>query len=209
MAKLNISIGAGHGGKDSGATVWVTPDVHGSDADTAFLFCEADFTYEIALLTAARITHGYEAVKANMIRQHKLQTMSLDERGRISLSQDADLVIELHVNAVPDCNAHGAITFHWPGNECGKAVAEAIARAFPVPLFSGRVEASTPEGWPRVRNCLAVHEATAILVEMGFCTNPKDLRALLSMPVQLGISTAIMSGIDTFCILAAQAKAAA
>jgi N-acetylmuramoyl-L-alanine amidase len=113
--------------------------------------------------------------------------------------------VSVHVNAGPPTLA-GLETYHWPGDAVGAGVALAIQRATPAPLRRrGRRPRSTaaPRGpdtsWlERPRAVLHPHASRGIpcvLVELGYRTAPDDLAALRCPAVQMGLASALDSGL--------------
>lgn len=212
--RLNACFGGGHGGKDTGATIWVTTDVVPNEP--AHLFVEQHFDFELAKLAAARATHSYDLVRAHLIRETLEQHLTLEERGLISASQDADLVIEIHVDKVKDPSAHGARVYYHHSDEDSKAVALAIARAIPEPLYTGMIidawddPRDPSDDWKqRPQHVIEAHAPRcAVCVECAYMSNPSDLRALHDALVQSALATALLAGVDCMCIRKAALLAA-
>lgn len=189
---LKLCIDPGHGGADRGA---VSPDG---------VLVEADYTMSLARFLAARVKHSSESIEVGFTRSRDDESVTLTERGQRSRDQGADLVLCLHVNAGP-VQLHGGMTFYWPSNIYGQEIADHIQRSFPKPLYyqtRGPIPAtddkSPGDDWlRRARNVLAPHRATAVLVEVGFLSNPVDLAALLEPAIQSGIVAALMCGLAT------------
>ena len=167
--------------------------------------CEADYTWHMAeLLVEIGLFSGDHSIRPllNDLQYGVFTTFA--DRGRYSKEAKCDLVVSLHVNAANDSSVGGVRTFFWPGNDRGKNVCAAIQRHYPPELQPKKPvapiavnEKADPSNWlNRARNVLKPHSCTSILVEMGFLSNPDDAKALLQLPVQVGICSAIMYGID-------------
>lgn len=99
------------------------------------------------------------------------------ERGRDS--EDADLVLSLHVNASEDRLRSGFEIFHWPGNQVGLDIAKHLRSRLPWWIASSRIYESD-DRWPGVLEVLGAHSATTVLIEMGYATNETDAEKLQS-----------------------------
>jgi N-acetylmuramoyl-L-alanine amidase len=116
------------------------------------------------------------------------------------------LVLSFHVNAhATRSDFHGLLCFHFPGNPIGRAVGNTIMRAAPKPLYKpgwSSIAATADEDnqkWlQRPLNVLKSHACTAVLIEVGYCTNPKDAYALKMPAVQSGVIAATMAGLAEF-----------
>lgn len=178
---MRIFIDPGHGGADPGVDLFKP-------------LVEKDLNLVVSKLVRERLENAGHTVA--MARDDD-RALRLSERGALSAKFQADLVISIHTNSNGSPDPRGLMTFYWPGNEKGQRVAESIAVACPESLKRRQAAyAATKEGWPRVRNVLTVHTATAVLVEVGFASNPKDRALLLDPGVQVAIADAIAWGSD-------------
>ena len=168
---------------------------------------EADYTWHMAeLLVEIGLFSGDHSIRPLIDFAQFGASITFAERGRYSKEAKCDLVISLHVNAANDRCVEGVRTFFWPGNDRGKNVCAAIQGHFPPELQPKKSvapiavnEKADPSNWlNRARNVLKPHSCTSILVEMGFLSNPDDAKALLQLPVQVGICAAILKGIEAF-----------
>jgi N-acetylmuramoyl-L-alanine amidase len=129
--------------------------------------------------------------------------MGLRERGEWSREMGCALVVSIHVNAYHNAFMRTALGFHWPDDILGKEVCEAILRAWPRDLM-GRARSweatdnPTPDDdWlERPRDVLEPHQGrTAILIEVGYCSNSQDAQALYNPWVRDGMLPAFMCGL--------------
>lgn len=121
--------------------------------------------------------------------------VGLAQRGMHSRNIKANLVVSIHINAHKENGVHGSDMFCWPDNKVGWEVCKHISERMPRELKSGRVwevrnePDDDSDNWlQRPRNVLKYHEATAILVEVGYATNHQDSVYMLS---QWGLSHAV------------------
>lgn len=180
---MRLMIDPGHGGPDGGASA------HG--------IVEADLVLEIAHRLAALLEDERAPVETLLSRGLELsQKRNLSERATIGRSFGADLVLSIHANANGNPRPHGLMAFYWPGNDLGQAVAEVIQTRAPLDLR--RKDGPFPAfraTWPRVRNVLQPHGAPAVLVELGFLTNPGDARALSTPEIKSELVRCLAAGV--------------
>jgi N-acetylmuramoyl-L-alanine amidase len=184
-----VVIDPGHGGSDPGAYVEQ--------------FVEKTYNLKIAYQLADALNGKMMPVLARLTRLGDMR-LNLFHRAMIARTYGADLVLAIHVDKCP--TGRGAAAYHWPGNELGEAVGNAVLDAMPLQLFrKGRrsiaaIDDPRPEcDWlQRPRHVLQHHKATAVLLECGFMDNPSDIRALMNEDVQHGIVLALMQGVAEF-----------
>ncbi len=170
-----ILIDPGHGGQDPGAT-------------------RGELVEKDIALAVGRLVHDQlvQADVACALTRDADEDLSLTTRGALSEKYEATLAVSLHVNAADDDDTHGALFFYWPGNDAGRLVCERLALSFPPELRRrNAVHAATEELWPRVRNVLGKHKATAVLVEMGFATNVHDRDYLMTELGRLAVAESV------------------
>lgn len=187
----------GHGGGNLGT-------VNGNPEDR---LVEKDVTLSIALKVFDRLS-GISGIMPVLTRTDD-EPVSLTERGKISDDCCADLVLSIHVNATKGIYERGCMAFYWPGNRDGRDVANHIVACAPSELRRPREEgrAAVENLWPRVRNVLSKHEATAVLAECGFATNPHDRRFLLNDAGQEAMATSLVGGVLAFKLIQEAKKA--
>lgn len=208
MSTLRLVIDPGHGG-DPGA-------VHNG-------IREADLVLAIAQdLRHALIASGLD-VDVEMTRLRD-EAVPHTQRGAISRGFDADLVISLHANANGDPKPKGMMVFYLPApmkpkdespeaharrelreiNEpMARAVADAIQEEAPDELKRRLVKGVRNEGypatsmdWPRVATVLSYHHCPAVLVELGFLTNPDDAAYLENEENHPEIVACLLAGVE-------------
>lgn len=168
-----VCIDAGHGGKDPGATTKTGID-------------EKDIALTVALKVGALLT-GYEIVYT---RDEDVY-VGLSERALIANQAKAGLFVSVHCNSVDDESAHGMEVYHYTrASEASKRAARVIYdKLLPVCGLRGRGVKSQD---------LAVLRETAmpaVLVELGFISNPSDRAKLTNFTWQDDAAEAIADGI--------------
>ena len=127
------------------------------------------------------------------------ETASLSERQDRARLVDAGFVVSIHHNASSNPAHSGMRVFH-NSSPTAKAAAQVILDSAPRGLkHPGRHPTHMDvKGWERVANVLRGYTCPAILVEVGYMTNPQDLELIQDPRVQFGTTLAICSGIVRF-----------
>ncbi|MDA8096141.1 MAG: N-acetylmuramoyl-L-alanine amidase [Clostridia bacterium] len=180
MSGKVIVVDAGHGGKDSGArnqVVW-----------------EKDITLEIA----EKLANLFRASGAKVVmtrdgdfRLGTRQRQDLILRGELANEHDADAVISIHTNSFPaDRSQQGAQTFTQVGEEQSKKLSEAI-QAEIVRLLGNTDRTPRQSDYRLARTA----DMPVVLVEVGFLSNPKEVKLLQDPGYQEKMAYAIYSGV--------------
>ena len=170
-----VCIDPGHGGKDPGAT--------GGDVDEK----------DIALDVSKKIVSFLEAKGCTVMLTRETDVfVALSDRARMANSAKADLYVSIHCNSVRDnARATGMEVYHYThASEASKHAARVIYdKLLPVCGLRGRGVKSQD---------LAVLRETAmpaVLVELGFISNPIDRAKLTNFAWQDDAAKAIADGI--------------
>lgn len=154
---MKIVVDAGHGGKDPGAC--------GNGLREA----------EITLLLARGVVAALKAKAQPAIKTRGLDAyVSLPERVRKANNWGADLFVSLHCNAAESPQAHGVETLCYSLTGKGADYARKVQRK--LVAFTGLTDRGV-----KARPGLYVLKRTnapAILVELGFVSNPADAKLL-------------------------------
>lgn len=168
-----IVLDPGHGGSDPGAV-----GIGGLK--------EAEVNLLLAHMVKARLEASYKIL---MTRTGE-QTVSLAARCNLANAEGADLFVSLHCNASPNVLAHGTETYYL--SQQAKSLAEAI--------HAGLVSLGLRDrGIKRNKFYVLRHtEMPAVLVEVGFVTNPDDAAKLASVDWLNKAADAIAVGIQKY-----------
>jgi N-acetylmuramoyl-L-alanine amidase len=180
MARIGLDIG--HGGTDPGAVSGIRPEL-GDHLNSQ----EKNIVLPVGLeLERLLKLAGYE------VRTTRRTDQALSLQGRTKILNDAkcDFVISLHVNSSTSSVPNYISTFiQGVGGE-----AEKLAKCIQPRI----VQASGwPDGGVRVANLHMTRETKmpAVLVELGFISNPEQEKLLVQKEFQQKIASAIASGI--------------
>ena len=172
-----IFIDAGHGGKDPGA---VNGDIY-----------EKDIALQIALkLNTALKNNGFETAMSRSTDVF----IPLTERAQKANNFNADIFISLHLNSATNSNAEGIEFLVYENKGVNNKLASNIQNE--LIKIKGIVNRGIKE-----RKDLAVLNSTrmpAILIEVGFISNNRELTLLRNDIYQNQIVQAINNGICNF-----------
>ncbi len=183
---MRIVLDAGHGGTDTGAIV-LSPE------GTEIYEKEIDLSVTVKvgeLLTAM----GYEVLYTRQADE----TWSLEQRAQFANQAQADLFICIHANSFPANPAIcGIETYYLPSesdpNSPGKLLAQQIQAA--LLTTTGAEDRSARPGNYYV---LRYTQMPAVLIEMGYLTNPEEQSLLLQEAYQDQLAAGIASGIHRY-----------
>jgi len=181
LAGMVVLVDPGHGGWDPGAVVSGTK--------------EKELTLQVGLLVKELLEQrDAKVVMTRSTDEHFSRTVREDLRQRVALVEEhkADLYLSLHANK-DSCNCWGAQTFYQKGGlPEGKVLAMAI---------QGRLRETTPttrHALPGDFYVLRNAKVPAVIVEMGFLTNPDEHRRLLEPVYQKTVAAAIAEGVESY-----------
>ncbi len=127
----------------------------------------------------------------HVTRPSPWDTPSLNERALLSNTVDAQLFVSVHYNSVDDPKPGGIETLYYPGSEKGKLA----ARAFQDALI--RQTCARDRGLVQ-RGDVTVLKGTrcpAVLVELGFISNPYEAALIRSEPYQDALAQGMVDGL--------------
>lgn len=194
---VRILIDPGHGGEESGAL--------GLDGTL-----EKKINLAVSLLLREALhAEGFSSV---FMTRETDKTISLPERGKAVINTQADIVLSMHHNALPDgrdpiCE-HGVSMFYY----------QAFSKRLADVLFQGLSAPPTGQGIPMgsVHNqsfsplpgygvfydslyMTRIRQATAVLVELGFLTNPEEFEQLIQPDFQRWQASQIARLLKDYC----------
>ena len=181
-----IVIDPGHGGYDPGA-------VHGSvlekDINLAISEKVKKYLEDAGVKVFLTRTGDFNfAIKG----LHGLEAKRYDLKKRVDLAQEvnADILITLHVNSVRKEIYQGAETFYHPTSQEGKTLALAIQEEFlSIPDMKKRDS--------KMSLCYILRNSKmpAVLVEVGYLSNPVERKSLLEAKYRDLLAEKIAAGI--------------
>lgn len=179
-----IAVDAGHGGADPGAV-----GVSGTlEKDINLILAKKLETLLKEKGAVVVMTRTNDSVFSEVKREE------LDHRAELVNKKHADLFLSIQCNAVPNSTLRGAQTFYYPDSEKGKQLAETIQNRFIKTLKNTDREALTLSS----AYIMSKLEIPAIMVEVGFLSNPEEEALLISDAYQEQIVAAIYGGIRDY-----------
>lgn len=187
LADKVIIVDAGHGGVDTGAN---RPGI-----------VEKDINLAVALQLKTILNHNGAKVILSRQTDIELSTECDDEKvkgryhrdlaARVELAEesDADIFISIHANAVGNAKRHGAEVFYYAKSEQGKLLANAIQTE--LHTITHTPEAANPGNYFVLRR----NKIPAVLIEIGYITNPDERRLLQTEAYQHKLAETIALGI--------------
>ena len=152
---LTIVVDAGHGGNDRGTT-----GMQGTDEKL------------LTLMTAELLSAKLKAAGANVVMTRESDTyISLRKRVAITQQSGADAFISLHYDANPDTSITGFTTYYTHNNQ--KSLASSINDGLDSTITL-RNRGAQPANFLVLRE----NRQNAVLIELGFLSNPSEERVL-------------------------------
>ncbi|WP_303673903.1 N-acetylmuramoyl-L-alanine amidase family protein [Vampirovibrio chlorellavorus] len=185
IAEVQILIDPGHGGAEWGST-----GLNGLPEKQLNLTVSR-------LLRDALLQAGFQA----SLTRNSDQALSLQERGDQVIHMQPHMVLSLHHNALPDgrdpLKAEGACCFYY----------HAFSRPLAEKLLQGLTEPVT--GYQAIPNyglfddslyMTRIHQALAVLIEVGFFTNPTEFERLIDPAFHKQVVARLVSALRAYCL---------
>lgn len=186
-AKYTIVVDSGHGGIDPGKV----------SADGAY---EKDINLAIALKLRDELQKRDCQVVMTRESDEGLYDPSAsnkkmsDMKKRIEIMNDSnpDLIVSIHQNSFSDTISKGAQVFYQSSSENGKALAETLQNIWKSQLDPGNNRQCKAN---KDYYLLQHSEATMVIIECGFMSNPGEAAQLQTEEYQSKIATVLADGV--------------
>jgi N-acetylmuramoyl-L-alanine amidase len=176
---FKVVIDPGHGGSDPGA---MYGDVR-----------EKDIVLDISNLVMRKLNE--QKVVVEMTRERD-RTVSLAERAEFANASEANVFVSIHVNASVKEDIVGLETHWW--REESRELAQSIQNAMTAPKIFKKWEMQD-RGLFKSQFYVINHTTMpAVLVEVGFMSNPQERVKILDKKYQEDIADAIVEGIMNY-----------
>lgn len=176
LAGYNIMIDPGHGGKDPGASGF--NGIHEKEV--------------VDMTTEHVVDHLRDAGATVNLTRTGDSYVSLDQRIQISNDYQTDAFVSIHYNAFPVPIVKGTSTYYYAGGN-DKNLAQSIQSA--LADVSSVYDRGIRQGDFKV---LRENSDLAVLIEMGFITNPDELETIQSSEFQNEAAEAITNGLINY-----------
>ncbi len=179
--KHTIFIDPGHGGNDVGTKV---PNTE---------IFEKDINLQIAKKVATILSKQSDVY--SIISRTEDKYLSLSQRADMANSQKSDVMVSIHLNALPgDNKADGIETYYTEGETNGsKELAQSIQSTM-TSYVQSRDRGVKTERFQILLEC----DMPAVLIEAGFITNPNEAKNLQDEKYQDQLAEGIAQGILAF-----------
>ncbi len=177
LTGYNIVLDPGHGGQDPGA-----------------IALDGSYEKDLILSTAQVIAKRLEDAGATVIMTRKNdRSLLLEERVALSHAYYTHAFISLHYDAYPISTVNGFSTHYYSSFGNDRQLAQSIQTGIAqyVNLTNRGIMQSN-------LHVLRENVDVAVLIELGFITNPSDLAAIQTADYQQGIAEGITSGLINY-----------
>lgn len=180
-----VVIDPGHGGRDPGAVG--RAGVREKDVALAVALQLQTLLHRAGVYTRLTRTDDNDLADADATVR---KPQDLRRRAEIANAAAADVFVSIHANSFPSSIWSGAQTFYYPADGEGKKLAEAIQDAL------HRVLGPTSRR-PQPGNYRVLRDTVmpAVVVELGFLSNPAEERLLADPAYQERLAHALYEGI--------------
>ncbi|KNF09350.1 N-acetylmuramoyl-L-alanine amidase [Gottschalkia purinilytica] len=177
-----IVIDAGHGGRDPGTTA-------------ASGRPEKEFNLEVTLKLDKKLRSlGYKTILTRDKELSKNYKLELEDRSYIANKHNADIFISIHHNAFEENpNVTGIESFYYPSAKEGKILAELIQKEL-IQELKAVNRGAKPNNFAVLRQT----KMPAVLLELGFISNPKDEKIIETEDYQDRAVEAIARGLNKY-----------
>lgn len=185
LTDIRVLLDPGHGGNEPGST-----GLNGLP--------EKELNLTVSrLLRDALLKEGFQV----QLTRNGDQDLVLPQRGQAVVAQQTDIVLSIHHNALPDgrdpLKAEGTSCFYY--HSFAKPLAERLLAG----LTDNRGSRYTVPNYGLFYDSLymtRIHQATAVLVEIGFFTNPTEFERLIDPAFQQEAAQRLASALRGYCL---------
>ncbi len=185
-----VVIDPGHGGQDPGAQFAGLKEKD-LNLDVALRLRQALEAKGCQVILTRDADKDYYA--PGLVRGRTAKRIELNQRINIAAVNQADLFVSIHTNSYPKGNSYGAETYYHLQSAPGKALAERIQAHLRQVQPDNRRQAKAGDYY-----LINQTKMPAVLVEMGFLSNPKERKLLTNDSYKDQIARAISGGIEQF-----------
>ncbi|MDQ7094264.1 N-acetylmuramoyl-L-alanine amidase [Desulfosporosinus sp. PR] len=117
----------------------------------------------------------------------------LNHRIELASTNNADLFISIHANSFPQRSTYGMETYYHQNSPTGKILAEQIQRSLTRLQSDNKRQAKAGDYY-----LINQSKMPAVIIEVGFISNPRERKLLLSNDYRDSIAQAIADGITNY-----------
>jgi N-acetylmuramoyl-L-alanine amidase len=184
-----IVLDAGHGGPDGGAQS--KNGLIEKDVTLPITLYLRDFLQEAGALVIMTRETDIDLADSGTKGLSKRKTEDLLQRAKMIKEKQADLMVSIHLNAIPSSRWSGAQTFYSPALRQSEQLAHLIQDEIKrVINNTNRTAQKTDDIF-----ILRTSEVPAALVEVGFLSNEQEAKLMATTEYQKKMANAIYQGI--------------
>ncbi|MBC2726094.1 MAG: N-acetylmuramoyl-L-alanine amidase [Desulfosporosinus sp.] len=127
------------------------------------------------------------------VKGRMAKRVELNSRINIAKENNADLFISVHANSFPKPNSYGMETYYHLKSSNGKALAETIHEQLSLVQPDNKRKAKAGDYY-----IINQTEVPAVIVEVGFISNPRERKLLLSEDYRNLVANAIGTGVEHY-----------
>ena len=189
--QYSLVIDAGHGGYDPGAVT--KQGIYEKEINLRVAKKVAELLRPGGIRVTLTRDEDEDYVPDGLTGKTTKKQIDLNYRIAIAAETKADLFVSLHVNAEAGGKKSGAETFFYDGSTSGKGLAECIQQELiKIPGMNRR--AAKPADFYILRNT----GMPAVIVELGYLSNPTEQNKLRQHWYQDQLAQAVAKGIAVF-----------
>jgi len=185
-----IAIDPGHGGPDGGAVS--KEGLVEKEVNLAISLYLRDYLQQAGALVVMTREDDRDLASATTEGYSKRKTEDLLNRVRVIQNHKATMSISIHLNSIPSSKWRGAQSFYYPANEEGKKLANAIQNEIKTNLNNTDRVTKTEDQFYLLKSLTSI---PAVLVEVGFLSNPEEARLMADSIYQKRVAESIYRGI--------------
>ncbi|MEF2969018.1 N-acetylmuramoyl-L-alanine amidase CwlD [Paenibacillus sp. M1] len=190
LAGKTIVLDAGHGGADGGAVS--KQGIIEKDINLAVSLYLRDYLQQAGAIVVMTREEDRDLADADTKGYSKRKTQDLKQRVRFIEERQADLMVSIHMNSVPSARWRGAQTFYYLNNGDSANLADLIQEELKRNLENTDRVAKQADKPIYVLQAVKI---PAVLVEVGFLSNPAEAELLGTEKYQRKVAASIYQGI--------------
>ncbi len=190
LSGKTIAIDAGHGGPDGGATS--KEGVIEKDITLAIALYLRDYLQEAGAVVRMTREDDRDLANPNTKGLSKRKTEDLKERAKLIRTENPDMLLSVHLNAIPSPRWDGAQTFYTDKHQHNETLATLIQEELKRTVVNtDRVAKKADSNLFLLRTS----EVPTALIEVGFLSNPEEARKLATEAYQKQLAAGIYQGV--------------
>lgn len=190
LAGTTIALDAGHGGPDGGAVS--KQGIIEKDINLAVTLYLRDYLQQAGAMVYMTREDDRDLASPDTKGYKKRKTEDLTRRVRLIEEKQAELFVSIHMNSVPSSRWSGAQTFYSTNNGDSITLAELIQDELRRNLNNTDRVAKQSDKSVYLLEELKI---PAVLVEVGFLSNPEEARLLGDEKYQRKVAASVYQGI--------------